>query len=853
MNLRQSTLFPALPDELVMSILNYLDMDGLMQVAFLSAGGLRFAKAEHDRRWVEHYKSLLSDTTLWRYLAFIAQADEEQIDGRRFTDYLGELMVIPFAQTNSVDRFYRFQQNAMKNAWTQHLPNDFFPGLPQASQLATNIVANYHHPRISEDASTTSQPGTVTEFLNSVATTDSFSDYMKWKSYYDLYQAVLCYALAHQLSWTNDNDEIINILIDPSFSILVDGRILLLLEQYYASGIIMTMLQQAISLYSIPSRQENDTQRLQRLEVTLAKLKEKDLINFLAIFFKNDLLCEKQSAFAEIIQQNYPFLQSKFTEQVLLSVAYIPDKKLLCSGAGEDGLPALAISPLPRAVLSTPMLFNRLSHKSRIGVLNYLPIADMLFVLARPELAGFFTFDTLHEWLDLSGRNISVSYYKREIVSERATKLLGDAGLLASLSRTQIVSLARHVCSTPDVLIGQNAFRKRILQDQNSSAFLMALCQIESLIYDDITDHVFVDEITKYPEFLRLLSVNEIIRISSLGNEAVRFILQDNDVLTRLSDGQLWTLIDSNFIEAVHAVVARNNFLSLLSDSKLHELANRVDDFPEIPKKEKEIINRESSQRYNRSLQEKLLAHEKSAISEDESVKRQPISDLDAVASEETQPKNSNLTKLNQEKLSEERPSVKQIPVEFTKSKPFSTPNAKAHQNSTSTKKMSRKKQNRLIWQIIFYTLLTLIGLALIASGIGGIAGVPLFAKMSALLVSMTPVHLAISSLVLGVVLAATSIFQVIGRAIQYHALEKNNSPKPSYQSLSRLLPLQPLAQTAKQNDTRKDNTYQFSKQSSLRSFIALKEQPSSKDSTRSPDEMQSISSGVTLTRHSSW
>jgi hypothetical protein len=810
-----------IPAELILKILSLLSLNDLASAVFVCKVISSVAIDEYEQRQVRQYQQDLADTELWSNLVFIAQPDAVKVGDQRFINYLETITgSIPFQERLWTRTYSKFSQNVTRISWISQLPPSFIETVSSAQVIAEQLIGKAPHVSATDEASA-KPPQALIEFMK--VNKGEFSNLYLWESYSKLHKMMLSFALAYQLSRPSNEIEKIHIITKPVYSYLLDREMILFFDKICLPHLILSMIEEAVRLYKLPNPQPAQKQKLLDVENTLEKLTEDDLASYFIHCFKNDdsndTLINK---FTRILEQDYPFLMSRLTEKLVLAITKIHDD-LSCYFRSEDA-PCLA-----GILISKQEILNRLSQKGFVTLLKRLPLRDIPEVLASPIVAPRLTFPTLSQWLDRS-RDVSfITHEDDGHFKHRAIQILTNDDLLKRLTKDEIVFIAGFLITQGVKEVANNPnFITRVLQEQHPVSLLMALCNMKF--------GFFLKAIVQHTQLIKLFSVENLMALALKHTEALVLFLENKDVINRFSDKQLWELVKKGGGIVLSAVV-KHSLYDRFSDAQLQEFAEKWSSSDKLTATEQKTLCY-ANWRRNRPGLMKDLERLKSGAPETEQT-TQP--DVDAKAAKK-------LEQTNDYNHPEPKVSVKQIPIEFTKSKPFAIPNAKAHQSSTSKKKKSRKKQNRLILQIIFYTVLTLVGLALIASGIGGIAGVPLFAKMSALLVSVTPLHLAISALVLGVALAGTSIFQVIGRAIQYHTLEKNNSHKPSpYQSLPRRLPLQALVQTEKQNDTGKNNIYQFSKQSPLRSLSALNERPSAKDSNHSPDEMQSISSGVTL------
>jgi len=810
-----------IPAELLLEILSFLSLSDLASAVFLCKLISLSAIEEYDRRQVIQYQQSLADTELWRNLVFLVQPDAVKVGDQRFINYLETITgTIPLQERVWTRTYSKFLKNITRISWISQLPPSFIEAVSSAQVIAEQLIGKAPHVSATDEASA-KPPQALIEFMK--VNKGEFSNLYLWESYSKLHKMMLSFALAYQLSRPSNEIEKIHIITKPAYSYLLDREMILFFDKVCLPHLILNMIEEAVRLYKLPNPQSAQKQKLLDIESTLEKLTDDDLASYFMGCFKNDDSNDTlKNKFARILGRDYPFLMSRLTEKVLLAITEVHNSLLYYFSSSKP-------PRLGSIILSKQELLSHLSQKGFITFLKRLPLIDIPAVLTSPLVAPRLTFATLHQWLDSSS---DVSFITHEedshIFNCRAVEILINADLLKRMTQDEIVFIANFVSLEIEKIIDNPNFINRILQEQHPVSFLISLCNMKR--------SVFLEAIVQHPQLIELFSVEKLMFLAFKRLKVLDIFLKDKKVAARFSGQQLWTLVDRGD-DYVLSTVVKHSLYDRFSDAQLQEFAEKWSSSDKLTATEQKTLCY-ANWRRNRPGLMKDLERPKSGAPETEQT-TQP--DVDAKAAKK-------LEQTNDYKHPEPKVSVKQIPIEFTKSKPFSIPNAKAHQSSTSIKKKSRKKQNRLILQIIFYTVLTLVGLALIASGIGGIAGVPLFAKMSALLVSVTPLHLAISALVLGVALAGTSIFQVIGRAIQYHTLEKNNSHKPSpYQSLPRRLPLQALVQTKKQNDTGKDNIYQFSKQSPLRSLSALNERPSAKNSNRSPDEMQSIQSGVTL------
>ena len=648
--------------------------------------------------------------------------------------------------------------------------------------------------------------------------------------------------MAVKLSWASQDIDKIYIIADPVFAHFIKKNILMLVDKLAMPGLITKMLHEAVRLFKLPNKLPEDILKLQHLENTLAHLTEGDFVNYFSKFVKGDELNERRQWITQILQQNYPFLLQRLSEKVLLAITDPCSERL-------HFFQSQTYPPLTLTILTNPVLLNQLSQKGLVTLLKRLPLRNISPAFSDANLASRLTFPTLRDWLDYSE---DVSYVTHEesfhLSFDRAMQILTDASLLQKLSSDQIVFIANYIHFDMVGVFKNTIFRSRILQDQHPNRFLIALCRVKS--------NNFAIEISNYQEMVALLSVDELMIIAALDCRVSLRFIQNDSILKMVTNEQLWTLVRAADLEGVPYVVEKNLF-PRLSDGRLKEFAERWKSSLMITQDERDKIYRENVRRNNPALERKLVEFETK-----QKAKRSTQTDVGQMqqstppVAKEAPP----IAKKSRPKLSHDASKNKVAKSRFSRPAAASLgadPGHKKRDRATLTvqilrtneavpsplaraademKAFAKKKQerNQLILQIIIFTLLTIAGIALIASGIGCAVGIPLFANLGILLFGWTSVSPAIFPILIGIGVAGISIIQDVRKAIQYQTLQKTDSLSQTSQASSepplKLLPsfsseATKLLDQEKIPKTEKEKNPEYpSKKSALRSHCLLQD-----------------------------
>jgi hypothetical protein len=759
----KNLLFPLLPEELCLIILSFLERENdLGRILLTNRDGRRFAIIEHERRLINAYKEALIESPLWRYLALIDQAENEDINGQRFLDYLEIVMgTIPPNQRANLNTFSRFKQNALLSPWLQQLPTNFSEKFPKARMMAGRIMLCYQPEKDPDDARKTSNPQTLTKFMKSVD--GNFSELAFWESYSDLYTITLCFALAIKLSWTTNEIEKLFVISDPIFGNFVNGKTLCVLDNLLAGsiqhGLIMRMLQEAIRLYQMPNKQPTDILKLEILEHALGRLVEDDWVEYFAKCFDKDNLWWKRNSFAHIIlRHNYPFLQERLTEKVLLTLTEPYDKEL-CYFDAEN------FSQVVLIILINTELRKQLSQKGLVTLLKRLPFDNIPPALSDPGLAPFLTVTTLRQWLDESNEVSFITHEQDEdYFSERAACILTNANLLNNLQTNEITFFAKYVRGRIDYITKNANFISRVIHDSQPNKLLMALCKLEPC--------TFAIGIAGSKDLVNLLTPPEIVRLGTLCAQSRLHIVKNAQAIAKLSSDQFWKLIELANAESAE-LVCKNNFLAKLNDEQLRKFEYEWKDSTEIV----EAIRNERIRQY------------------DSRIKRNAVSNVVAPKTKESD--QTEGCQLKQPATLPQPISPVVVNDKQVKSNVYVGRSATQLKPAVNKPRLVLTKVNRhhlkFVAPIIIFSLLTLLGIGLITTGVGCSIGIPLCVKAAALLVSWAPIAPVIPLVATGVFIAGIAFIQDIKKILQY----KRELSIPStifISTFSKPLPLKPLA-----------------------------------------------------------
>ncbi len=730
------------PDELAVKVLDNLNAKDLYAMSLVSTGALRLARDTYQRRQIEKYKNSLQGNMLWQYIPLLTEENKEEVDGRFFIHYLETLLgTIPPPLRARLSTFSGFINAGFTTPWLQAAPIGHLDLCRRISIDARMFLQNNSIEKIGEDLTTVSQPSTLIDFMKSLHSDKS--DFILWGNYAKINKLIQSLALSIKLSWTNNSIDKVHIVADSSFSNYVNGEVLVSYDPYFPD-LIMSMIKEAIQLYHLPDKQPPDILKLKNVENTLLSLNEEDLINYITVYYKDDYErgMPKRRAFCEVLEQNYPFLMELLTEKVLFAITEALNVKFLYFSE-EDFLP-----PLVRYVLSNSLLLKKLSQKGLITLLKRLPLEDIDRVLADSNLTPFLTFETLSNWID-SSSHVTYTMHEEDVSHSisRAEKILVNETLLNALDRHQVVSIAKYVRTSADVPLLYNTitFKNRIFRDSHPNRFLVELSHIE------LNSHA--REISKNPQMTNLLSPNEIVDLAQLDRKTCLLILKNKESVARLASKDLLTIIIGNGPEIAACAVEENNLANL-----------EYDDL------QKFNLKWRGSSDLSHEIRVKILTADNAAYK-----KRRAIA---AEAARQERIKFQEfLSTLSDSPNNSPRPSAiiekAKLPVAKYRFEQPTTP---------PIMKKANKKIDPFNWNkwtpIAICFFLTIVGLALIATGLGSVAGFPLCATVATSLFSWIPVAPFLSSLLIGKIVAVGSFMLGLDKVTDDLVTNRKKEPK---------------------------------------------------------------------------
>jgi hypothetical protein len=760
---RKLTANPLFPftDEVSLIILSFLTEEielGLILLTCLD--GQRLAAVEREQRLINVYKEALEASPLWRYLPLIDYAEYEEIKGLRFLNYLEMLVgTIPPSQRATVNTFSHFRETALLSPWLQTLPSTFSEKFPKARMMAGKIMLCYQPEKDPEEVTKESNPQTLVRFMKSVD--GNFSDLELWENYSDLYKINLCLALAIKLSWAANEVERLYVISDPVFSYFVNGKVLCLLNDFlvgtFQQGLIMGMLHEAVRLHGMPNKQPTDALKLQVLEHALARLNEDDWVRYFTKHFENDKPWRKRNTFAPLLQQNYPFLQQRLTEKVLLTITE-PQFETLTYFHSPN------YSQLVLIILINPELRKHLSQRGLVTLLKRLPFDNIPIALADAGLAPVFTSETLNQWLDES-KEVSFITHAQDgkYFSWRALCILTNANLLNNFKANDILFFAKQVRTGTDKITKNVNFIHRVIHDPQANELIMALCKLASCM--------FAIDISGNKELVNLLTPAEIVRVGTICDETRLNIAKNEQAIAKLSNNQFWKLIELAGSEAAK-LVCKNNFLEKLDDEPLRK-------FEYYQKTSAEVVESIRCERIRRYDLRKKHYEESFEVAKEKEAAQAEVRQLKQFASQSL-PFSQMVAKDKQKKPNAHI------------GRPAAEPKPAVNQTKMVPTKINRHHL-KFVLPIIILSLLTLLGLGLIATGVGCSIGIPLCIKAAALLFSWVPISPVISLVVTGVLMGGISFIQDIKKTLQYK--RELSIPSTVYiPTYSKPLPLKPLA-----------------------------------------------------------
>ncbi len=731
-----------IPDELVVRVLDNLNAKDLYGMALVSTDALRLARDTYQRRQIEKYKNSLQGNMLWQYIPLLANENKEEVDGRFFIHYLETLLgTIPPPLRARLSTFSGFMNAGFATPWLQAAPIGYLDLCRRISIDARMFLQNNSIEKIGEDLTTVSQPSTLIDFMKSLHSDKS--DFILWGNYVKINKLIQSLALALKLSWVNNLIDKIYVIADPLFSNYVHGGILVNLDSYFPD-LIKSMINEAIRLYHLPDKQPVDAFKQKNIENTLLSLNEEDLVSYVTHYYKDDTEFGKprRRFFCEILEQDYPLLMQLLTEKVLFVITEALEVEFF-SHTDDRVFP-----PLVRAALSNPILLKTLSQKGLVTLLKRLPIKHIDSVLAGGNLTPFLTFEILSNWVNSSSQ-VTYTVYKEDIslTMSRAEKILASEALLNSLDRQQIVSFAKYVRTSefaPPVY-NNIKFKNRILNDPHPNRFLVELSHI---VY-----HAYAREIAKSPQMTNLLSPSEMLELAQLDSSVCLLILKNKEAGDRLGSKDLLTLAIGNGPEIATCVVEENYLASL-----------EYDDL------QKFNLKWRGSSDLSHEIRVKIFAADNAAYKKHETI----AAEADYQERKKFQ---EFLSTLSDSPNNSSRPSAV---IEKAKS-----PVAKYRVEQPTTSpimKKANKKIEPFNWNkwtpIAICFFLTIVGLALIATGLGCVAGLPLCINVATSLFSWIPVAPFLSSLLIGKIVAVGSFMLGLDKVTDDLVTIRKKEPK---------------------------------------------------------------------------
>lgn len=376
-----------LPLENLIAIFEFLKSRDLQHMGWINRKAYEAACEVQTKR----YKNLFSKSVLWSYLPTIV-LDIPEFNGINFIDYVLTSTELELTEEESN------QVSTLSGLWSavidEHqnprdcigLPIDNVYVLKALAEILLRYRATEGHkpPRTFEEFMSLYLPG-----LTRLQLFRLYTVYRDLEAYLSTLLIFLEATLRTKGRRNTLYEAQTKIISSPLFYWLT-GRNLVALNSY-ARGCLRYFVNKALEIRA--ASKISDKRTLEKMEITLSRLTEEDLLDFLS---PPGMFVERK-IFFDILEANYELLLRKYSKKLILSL--IPPPQFPVQ---KTGMPKFSNTKIASQILQNSILIQKLNEEDLVELLVEVdPSAFPSLIEGNSALQSRLTYNVLKKWLDL--------------------------------------------------------------------------------------------------------------------------------------------------------------------------------------------------------------------------------------------------------------------------------------------------------------------------------------------------------------------------------------------------------------------------------------------------------------------
>ncbi len=524
-------LFPTLPSELSLAIVELLDEADLCSVAQVCLYGSQLVNDLRMARETAYYQAVLKNSNLWRFIKLMAEAEEDAVTDALLFNYMQPMLgAIPVGHLSMMQNLSANLAQLELVAWlTENHSYEVISTCREKAKSILDAVSSFAQPAEGSEVTT---PQSCSEFM--IMPRADRSEWHKiWADLYKMDRAIVCLSLYARLLFSPVRPGSADVLVDPVFLRFLNGADVAALDAAFP-GLFDDIINKALQIYRLPNKTDDQNNQLQAVEQLLGIVGAADF---------NKLVT--QESMKEIIESNYLFLMKRLTEKLIL-------EKINYS------------HPLAHAIFCNADSLKIFSTKGLIALLGYLPRGMPERIFTYPGLEPLLTFEILWGWLE-SGEE-----YRR---SSKAKAILMHQPYLKKLEDNEILGFAKYLSFEHlRVFLNGEGFLQRLGSLSNPGSFIVKLASLNKWM--------FASKVAENKTISNMLTLEQVIEIAKAYFLSVKPFMENETLVDMLVEkDQLFRLLNEcSHLDAKSAI--ETGCIAKLNNYRLADLLqNKIDSF----------------------------------------------------------------------------------------------------------------------------------------------------------------------------------------------------------------------------------------------------------------------------------